>query len=55
MATFKAIVKTLKSDGYYKVYIRVTHQQEVGFIPTTFMVNKAKVKGKEIIHNSVWR
>lgn len=55
MATFKAVVKTLRSDGYYKVYIRVTHQQEVGFIPTTFMVNKAKVKGKEIVHNGVLR
>ncbi|MCC8172167.1 MAG: site-specific integrase, partial [Parabacteroides sp.] len=55
MATFKAVVKTLRSDGYYKVYIRVTHRKEVGFFPTTLLVSQTKVKGREIIHNSVLR
>lgn len=55
MATFKAIVKNLRSDGYYKVYIRITHKKEHAYLPTEMMVNKAKVKNNEIIHSSVLR
>lgn len=47
MATFKAIVKNLRSDGYYKVYIRITHKKEHAYLPTEMMVNKAKVRNNK--------
>lgn len=47
MATFKSVVKTLRSDGYYKVYIRITHKKEHAYLPTEMMVNKAKVRNNK--------
>ena len=34
MATFKAIVKTKRKDGFYPVYIRVSHRRKLAYIPT---------------------
>lgn len=49
MATFKAIVKTARSDGFYTVYIRVTHHREHGYIKTDKMVTKKELtKNNEI-------
>lgn len=39
MATFKAIVKARRKDGFYPVYIRVTHQTKLAYIVTGKLVN----------------
>ena len=39
MTTFKPCVQKQRADGFYPVYIRVTHQRNVGFIKTDKMVN----------------
>ena len=41
MATFKAIVKARRKDGFYPVYIRVTHQTKLAYIVTDKLVNSA--------------
>lgn len=38
MATFKAIVRTKRKDGFYQVYIRVVHNQKPGYIKTDKLV-----------------
>ena len=40
MATFKAIVKYQRSDGYFQVYIRVTHNAKVAYMKTDKIVDK---------------
>ena len=40
MATLKAAVKTARADGFYPVYIRVTHCRASSFIKTDKMVTK---------------
>ncbi len=40
MANFKAVVRTARADGFYRVYIRVTHHRCVGYIKTDKMVTK---------------
>ena len=40
MATFKATVKYQRSDGYYQVYIRVTHNAKVAYMRTDKIVDK---------------
>ena len=32
MTTFKATVKKPRSDGFYTVYIRITHQRKSSYI-----------------------
>ena len=39
MATFKAITKAKRKDGFYPVYIRVTHQTKLAYIVTDKLVN----------------
>ena len=34
MATFKAMVRTPRKDGFYQVYIRVVHNTKPGYIKT---------------------
>lgn len=54
MTTFRPCVQKLRSDGYYPVYIRVTHDRKVGYIKTDKMVAKKDVtKSKEIRDNFV--
>lgn len=50
MATFKITVQKQRSDGYWPVYIRVTHQRRISYIKTDKIVNdKGLVKStKEI-------
>ena len=43
MATFKAIVKSKRSDNTYKVYIRVTHNKKLGYIPTQWYATQYDV------------
>lgn len=40
MANFKAVVRTARADGFYQVYIRVTHHRAVGYIKTDKVVTK---------------
>lgn len=49
MATLKAVVRTPRADGFYPVYIRVTHQRATTFIKTDKMVTKKELtKSNEI-------
>ena len=40
MATFKTCVQKQRSDGFYPVYIRVTHNRKSSYIKTDKMVDK---------------
>lgn len=49
MATLKAVVRTARADGFYPVYIRVTHQRATSFIKTDKMVTRKELtKNNEI-------
>lgn len=49
MATLKAVVRTMRADGFYPVYIRVTHHRASLFIKTDKMVTKKELtKSNEI-------
>ena len=41
MATFKPTVKYQRSDGFYQVYIRVTHNAKLAYIKTDKLVDNA--------------
>lgn len=43
MATFKAIVRTPRKDGFYQVYIRVMHNRQPGYIKVDKMVTKKEL------------
>lgn len=54
MTTLRPCVQKQRSDGYFPVYIRVTHNRKVGYIKTDKMVSKKDVtKNKEIRDNFV--
>lgn len=40
MATLKAVVRAARADGFYPVYIRVTHHRASSFIKTDKMVTR---------------
>lgn len=49
MATLKICVRNKRSDGFFQVYIRITHHREVSYIKTDKMVNEKGIsKSKEI-------
>lgn len=43
MATFKAVVRRPRADGFYSVYIRVTHHRQTLFIKTDKMLTKREL------------
>lgn len=43
MANLKACVRRPRSDGFWQVYVRVTHQRSVGYIKTDKMVTKKEL------------
>ena len=43
MAVFKAVVRFKRPDGFYPVYIRVTHQRKAQYIKTDKMVDQKGV------------
>lgn len=43
MATLKAVVRRARADGFYPVYIRVTHKRDSAFIKTDKMVTKKEL------------
>lgn len=44
MATFKVCVRKQRNDGFYPVYIRVTHNRSIGYIKTGKLVNDAGLR-----------
>lgn len=52
MVTFKPCVQKQRSDGFYPVYIRVTHQRKVGFIKTDKVVSKKGVTASKEIKDT---
>lgn len=40
MATFKICVRKQRNDGFYPVYIRVTHRRQIAFIKTDKVIDK---------------
>ena len=50
MATLKICVRNKRYDGFYPVYIRVTHHRQIAYIKTEKMVNDASVSpSKEVL------
>ena len=49
MATFKVCVRKQRNDGFYPVYIRVTHKKKVGYIKTDKLVNDQGLKKGEVV------
>ena len=43
MATFKAVVRGERKDGFMQVYIRVSHKKRHGYIKTDKMVTWKEV------------
>ena len=43
MTTFKATVKKPRSDGFYTVYIRVTHQRKTSYIKTNKIIDPSHI------------
>lgn len=43
MATLKAVVRNLKADGLYQVYIRIVHRSRMGYIKTNKTIHQKKV------------
>ena len=53
MATFKIVVQHQRSDGFYQVYIRMTHNRRSLYIKTNKMVGqKGIVKGSHDVKDS---
>lgn len=53
MATFKVIVSTKRSDGYYPVYIRILHnRQKLNVKTDKFVTDKGLVKGTKEVKDS---
>lgn len=49
MATFKAVVRKKRADGFYPVYIRIVHRSRMGYIKTDKLItDKQTLKSGEI-------
>ena len=49
MATFKAVVRKKRVDGFYPVYIRIVHRSRMGYIKTDKLItDKQILKSGEI-------
>ena len=44
MASFKICVRVKRHDGLYPVYIRVTHDRQIGYIKTDKCVGEEELK-----------
>lgn len=53
MATMKACVQKARNDGFYPVYIRVTHNRTTQYIKTDKMVTKRELSGNDITDAAV--
>ncbi len=52
MATFKAIVRTKRKDGFNQVYIRCVHNQKPGYIKTDKLVTDKQLEKNSEIRDS---
>lgn len=43
MATFKAVVRKKRADGFYPVYIRIVHRSRMGYIKTDKLVSDKQI------------
>ena len=43
MATFKAVVRKKRADGFYPVYIRIVHRSRMGYIKTDKIVSDKQI------------
>ena len=48
MATLKACVQKMRNDGFFPVYIRVTHNRTTQYIKTDKMVTKRKLSRSKL-------
>ena len=48
MITFEPCIRSLKDNGYAKVYIRVIQNQKPSYISTSYIVSAKQVSGKKI-------
>lgn len=46
MATLKAVVRNMKADGLYQVYIRIVHRSRMGYIKTDKFIHRKNVTAK---------
>ena len=53
MATFKAVVRGERKDGFMQVYIRVSHKKRHGYIKTDKMVTRKEVGKSEEIKDTL--
>ena len=53
MASFKICVRVKRHDGLYPVYIRVTHDRQIGYIKTDKCVGKEGLKKGEVVDPNV--
>lgn len=44
MAAFGIVIRGKRNDGYYPVYIRVSHQSNASYIKTSFVVSERGLK-----------
>lgn len=52
MATFKTVVQNRRADGYYVVYIRLTHNRKVIYLKTDKMVNEKGITSKKEVKDN---
>lgn len=52
MATFKTVVQSKRADGYYVVYIRLTHNRKVIYLKTDKMVNEKGITPKKEVKDA---
>ena len=53
MASFKICVRVKRHDGLYPVYIRITHDRQIGYIKTDKCVGKEGLKKGEVVDPNV--
>ena len=53
MATFKICIRGRRSDGLYPVYLRITHNRQVGYIKTDKCVDVKNIKKGEVVDPNV--
>lgn len=53
MATFKAVVRKKRADGFYPVYIRIVHRSRMGYIKTDKLVSDKQIQKSGEIKDAV--
>ena len=49
MACFKICIRSRRKDGLHPVYIRITHNRQIGYIKTDKCVGPAGIRKGEVI------